>query len=262
VMAGVDSKAPGQTMDLSVIIITKNEATHIEACLQSVAFADEIIVVDSGSTDATVEICRHYTDHVVVTDWPGYGPQKNRALALSQGKWVLSIDADEVVTAPLRAEILQVIRQPSNKFSGYRMPRASRYVGQVMRHGKWWPAYVIRLVQRGQARFSDALVHESLIVNGRIGTLRGHLDHHSFPDFEAVLDRIDRYSTAAAQMWHVDGKRSSLSMAIFHGLVTFFDMYVLRCGFLDGRRGFMAAVSNAEGMYYRYLKLMLLSKGN
>jgi len=248
-------------MDLSVIIITKNEAERIEACLKSVTFADEIIVVDSGSTDGTVDICRRYTDQVIVTDWPGFGPQKNRGLERARGKWILSIDADEVVTDLLREEILQVVRQTGSEPAGYRMPRASRYVGQVMRHGKWWPDYVTRLVRHGRARFTDVLVHERLVVDGKIGTLRGHFDHHSLPDFEAVLARIDRYSTAAAQMKHRAGKRSSLFRAILQGLLTFLDMYILRRGFLDGRRGFMAAVSNAEGMYYRYLKLMLLSKG-
>ena len=254
-------RATEKVMDLSVIIITRNEAEHIEACLQSVAFADEIIVLDSGSSDGTVEICRRYTDQVIATDWPGFGPQKNRALDRARGRWVLSIDADETVTETLRAEILEAIRQTGSETAGYRMPRASRYVGRIMRHGGWWPDRVVRLVRRGKARFSDALVHESLVVAGKVGTLQGHLDHHSFKDFEAVLAKVDRYSTAAARMKHQAGKRGSLSLAVLQGLWTFLHIYIVRGGFLDGRRGFMSAVSNAEGMYYRYLKLMLLSKG-
>lgn len=248
-------------MTLSVIIITKNEAERIEACLRSVAFADEIVVLDSGSTDGTVEICRRYTDQVFVTDWPGFGPQKNRALERARGDWVLSIDADETVTDALREEILQVVRKPGNEPAGYRMPRASRYVGQVMRFGGWWPGRVVRLVRRGRARFKDVLVHESLIVDGKVGTLRSHLDHHSFDDFESVLTKVDRYSTAGARMQHLAGQRSCLTLAVLQGLWTFIHIYIVRLGFLDGRRGFMSAVSNAEGMYYRYLKLMLLGQG-
>lgn len=245
-------------MSLSVIIIAQNEAEAIRDCLESVAWVDEIVVVDSGSTDGTVEICRELGARVQQADWPGFGPQKNRALALATCEWVLSLDADERVSPELRAEIEYAIAHPGQNTS-FRMPRLSSYCGRFMRHSGWWPDYVTRVFKRGHARFSDDPVHERLIINGPVETLKNHLLHYSFIDFEEVLHKVDRYSTAGALMLHRQNGKASLSKAILHGLAAFMRTYILRRGFLDGREGFMLAVSNAEGTYYRYLKLMLLA---
>jgi glycosyltransferase involved in cell wall biosynthesis len=244
-------------MTLSVIVITKNEAHDIRRCLASVRFADEVIVLDSGSTDDTVAICREYTDKVSVTDWQGFGIQKNRALTLATGDWVLSLDADEEVPPALAEEIRQVITADTG-LAAYRMPRRSSYCGHWIDHSGWWPDYVTRLFRRRAARFNDNLVHESLLVDGPTGTLQAPLLHYSFKDFDEVLDKVNAYSSAGAQMLHARGKKASLRQAVGHGLWAFIRTYFLRRGFLDGRAGFMLAVSNAEGTYYRYIKLMHL----
>lgn len=246
-------------MTLSIILITQNEAANIDACLQSVAWADEIIVVDSGSTDDTVARCQSYGAKVFThVDWPGFGRQKNRALDYATQDWVFSIDADERVTPELRAAIESAMAQP--QFSAYRLSRLSNYCGRFMRHSGWYPDQIVRLFRRGTARFNDALVHETIVIDGQAGLLSGELLHYSYDNLEQVLEKTNRYSTAAAKMKFEQGKSSSLTGAVLRGLWTFFRTYVLRRGFLDGRQGFMVAVSNAEETYYRYLKLMLLNE--
>lgn len=263
-MLGLSSEsaaAPGAKAPLSAILITRNEQANIAECLASVAFARECIVVDSGSTDDTVAIARAMGAHVVQTrDWPGFGPQKNRALAEATQPWVLSIDADERVTPELRDEILAVVNADAAGPQAYEMPRRSSYCGQYMAHSGWYPDRVTRLFRRGAARFSDDVVHERVIVDGAVRRLKSDLLHQSFPDLESVLDKLNRYSTAGAQRMHARGKRASLSGAVLHGLWAFVRTYVLQRGFLDGRMGFVLAVSNAEGTYYRYLKLWLAQR--
>jgi len=243
--------------NLSVIIITKNAAEQIEQCLQSVKFANEIIVLDSGSEDNTIEICQRYTDNIMITDWRGFGIQKNRALAQIQHDWVLSIDADEQVTPDLQVEILQAIEQ--TEYNAFYIPRISYYCGRWIQHSGWQPDLIIRLFRKECAQFSNDIIHEKIIVTqGKIGQLNGQLRHFSFTSFESVLDKINRYSSASAEMLYAKGKRANLTKAIFHGLWAFFRTYVLKRGFLDGQQGLMLAISNAEGSYYRYVKLMYL----
>ena len=244
---------------LSVVVIVKNEAHNIEACLRSVAFADEIVVLDSGSIDSTVQIARSLgADVTVNSDWQGFGVQKNRALALARSDWVLSIDADERVTPELQSAIRQAVNAPA--FNAYCFPRSSSYCGQYMRHSGWYPDYVTRLFRRGSARFSDDLVHEKVITSERVGKLQPPLLHESFRSFEAVLDKTNRYSTAGAQILFNKGRNASVSKAVGHGLWAFVRTYILQLGMLDGRMGFVLAISNAEGTYYRYLKLWLLQR--
>ncbi|MCX7186493.1 MAG: glycosyltransferase family 2 protein [Methylophilales bacterium] len=246
---------------ISVVIITKNEAHAISDCLRSVAWADEIIVVDSGSSDDTIKICEQFGAKVTVTDnWPGFGEQKNRALALATKAWVLSLDADERVTPELQKEILQAIK--SNANASYRMPRSSSYCGQFIRHSGWAPDYVTRLFRLGHAKFSNDLVHERLLSNDATLTLASPLLHISYINLDEVLDKVNRYSTAGAVMSFSRGKTATLGTAIRHGIWAFIRTYFIRLGFLDGRMGFILAVSNAETTYYRYLKLALLNKKN
>ena len=184
---------------LSVIVITKNEAHNIEACLESVLFADQMVVLDSGSTDGTVERAKNMGAEVSMSvDWPGFGLQKNRVLAQARCDWVLSIDADEKLSFELQEEIKLVLSNP--QFDVYNFPRLSNYCGQNMRHSGWYPDRVARLFKRGTTRFSDDLVHEKIIASGAIGQLNAHLLHNSFTSFEAVLDKANRYSTAGAQI--------------------------------------------------------------
>jgi glycosyltransferase involved in cell wall biosynthesis len=256
---------------LSVIVITKNEAHNIKACLESVAFADELIVVDSGSTDQTVDCARQAGAIVYqTTDWPGFGIQKNRALAHATGDWVLSLDADERVPELLASEIQRVSLVASAasavsdlSLKAYEIPRLSSYCGQYMRHSGWYPDRVLRLFQRDAARFSDDVVHESLRMtqtDAKIGRLSEALLHESFVNFESVLDKVNRYSTAGAVALQAKGKRASFGAALGHGFWSFFRTYVLRLGFLDGKLGLALAISNAEGTYYRYLKLWLMDQ--
>lgn len=243
---------------LSVIVITKNEEAVIRRCLESVQWAEEIIMVDSGSTDRTLQIAEELNAKTYVTsDWQGPGPQRNRAIAHATQDWILALDADEWVSPELRDEIQAVLKDPGQE--AYRIPRLSSYCGRFMRHGGWWPDYVTRLFRRGSARYSDGLVHDHLLVEGSTGTLKHHLLHEAFCNLEEVLGKINDYSTPGAIMLDQKNRRASLSTAVGHGLWIFFRTYVLRAGFLDGREGFMLAISNAEGTYYKYLKLMLLS---
>lgn len=244
---------------MSAIVITRNEEANIRDCLASVSFAREIVVVDNGSTDATVSLARAAGARVIeAPDWPGFGPQKNRALDAATQPWVLSIDADECVPPALRDEILAVVNASAAQPDAWDMPRRSSYCGQFMAYSGWYPDRVTRLFRRGSARFSDDLVHERLVTSGPVGHLRSDLMHRSFPDLESVLDKVNRYSTAGAQRMLAQGKRATPLSAAVHGFWAFIRTYVLQRGFLDGRMGFLLAVSNAEGTYYRYLKLWLL----
>lgn len=244
-------------MTLSVVIITKNEAANLPACLESVRFADEIIVLDNASEDGTAAIARERGARVaIVEDWPGFGPQKNRALALATGDWVLSLDADERVPAALAEEIRAAMAR--GDCVGYEMPRSSWFCGRFMRHSGWWPDRVLRLFRREAGRFSDDLVHERVVVTGAVGRLTAPLEHWTHRSLDAALQKMNRYSSLSAEALHARGKRSSIASAIGHGFWAFVRTYVLRRGFLDGRQGFLLAVMNAETSYYRYAKLALL----
>lgn len=244
---------------LSVIVITRNEISNIAGCLRSVAFADEVVVVDSGSTDGTAEAARALGARVLQPQgWPGFGPQKNRALDAASGEWVFSIDADEQVTPQLAAAIEAALAAPAH--DAYIVNRRSSYCGQYMAHSGWYPDRVLRLFRRGRARFSDDLVHERVVAQGSVGRLAGDLLHDSMPHFESVIDKLDRYSTAGALALARRGVKGSLAKALAHGWWAFMRTYVLKLGFLDGRLGLALAISNAEGTYYRYMKLWLLQR--
>jgi glycosyltransferase involved in cell wall biosynthesis len=242
---------------LSAIIISKNEAANIVACIDCLAFCDECIVVDSGSTDRTVELAQAKGARVVSHAFEGFGAQKNHALSLAVGDWILSIDADERVSSALATAIIAAIAKGG--VDAYEMPRLSRFLGRAMHHSGWYPDYVLRLFRRGSARFSDDLVHERLICKGAVSRLAVPLDHFPVLRLEDAISRMDRYSTAGAEMF-ASGRRVSFASGITHGLWSFFRAYVWRLGFLDGREGFLLAVANAEGTYYRYMKAWLAER--
>jgi glycosyltransferase involved in cell wall biosynthesis len=243
---------------LSAIVITRNEAANIGECLDSLAFCDERIVVDCGSTDSTVDIARERGARVEFHEWQGFGPQKSHALALATGTWVLSIDADERVTPELAAAIRAAIA--AGDADAWEFPRLSSFCGRPMRHSGWYPDYVLRLFRRGKARFDDAIVHERVICAGVVKRLRPPLIHHPVARLEDALSRIDRYSTASAEVIVAAGRKVSFMTGIGHGLYSFLRTYVLRAGFLDGAEGFLLAVANAEGSYYRYMKAWLATR--
>ena len=242
--------------NLSVIIITKNEAANIGACIASVVWADEIIVVDSGSNDATVEICRAQGAQVHVHDWPGFGPQKNRALSYAKNAWVFSIDADERVTPELRAEIEQAMGEA--EADGYYCPRLSQFCGKFIRHSGWYPDYVLRLFKRGAGKFSDSLVHESVLLNGRTTKLKTPLLHYSYLTADDVERKVEHYSAAAAQQMLLSGKRSNWLDAALRAAWAFVRTYLLRLGILDGSAGWKIAGMNARTTYLKYRKLEAL----
>lgn len=241
---------------LSAIVITRNEAHNLHDCLQSMhGLVDEIIVVDSQSTDNTVAIAQQHGAKVSQpADWPGFGPQKNRALDLATCDWVFSIDADERVTPELAAEIKNLL-QSGDANAAYKMPRLSSYCGKFIHHAGWQPDYVLRLFKRGTARFSDDLVHERVVTEQPVHALKQHLLHYSYLNFSQVLSKVDAYSTASAKQAYARGKRSSVVGALGHGAWAFFRTYVIRRGFLDGAHGLALSISNAETSYYKYLKL-------
>jgi len=242
---------------ISATIITKNEEGQIYDCLQSLYWVDEIIVLDSGSRDETINICKMFTPHIFITDWPGFGAQKNRAIRKASCEWILSIDADEIITTELRREIIKAIKHPG-AINGYEIPRLSSYCGQQIRHSGWWPDYVPRLFRAGKGQFSDSTIHEKLEITGPYGKLNNPLIHNSFRNLEQVLDKINNYSSIGAEHLYNKGKRVTIATAIMKGLWTFFRTYILKAGFLDGSKGAMLAISNAEGTYYKYLKLLIM----
>ena len=249
---------------LSVIVITKNEAARLPTCLASVAFADELIVVDSGSSDGTADLARRMGARVIVTpDWPGFGKQKQRALDAATGTWVLALDADEWLDAELASAVRGVVEGPtpvdavSGGVSGYVVGRMSAFCGQWMTAGSWYPDLGVRLFRRGSARFSDDLVHERLLLQGSTARLPGLLLHNSITSLHDGIDKMNRYSTGRAADQRARGRQGGLASAIGHGLWAFIRAYVLRQGFRDGRLGFVLAMLDAQASSTRYLKLWL-----
>lgn len=238
---------------LSVILITKNEAANIRECLQSVAWADEIIVVDSGSTDATLDIAKEMGAQVYAHDWPGFGPQKNRALGYASKDWVFSIDADERVPPALRSELEQAMQ--AAKADGYFCPRLSQFCGTFIHHSGWHPDYVLRLFKRGSGRFSDSLVHESIVLQGISAKLKNSLLHYSYLTMDDVERKVLHYSDAAAQQMFQAGKQTNWIRAVLSAGWAFVRTYVLRLGVLDGRAGFQIALMNMRTTYLKYQKL-------
>jgi len=241
---------------LSVIIITKNEEANIRACLESVKWADEIVVVDSGSGDATVEICRELGAKVYVHDWQGFGVQKNRALSYATHEWIFSIDADERMTPELRSQLIKAIEEGSE--DGFYVPRLSQFCGRCIRHSGWYPDYVLRLFRRTKGRFSDDMVHERVILEGTAGKLSSPLLHYSYLNKADVKRKTEQYARAGAMQMLKSGKTASILDAPIRAGWAFVRTYCLRLGFLDGIAGFDIALMNARTTYLKYNQLRAL----
>ncbi|HEU5323207.1 MAG TPA: glycosyltransferase family 2 protein [Methylomirabilota bacterium] len=238
---------------LSVVVVTLNEEDRIRACLESVAWADELIVVDAESQDKTAQVARELTDHVVVRPWPGYAAQKNFGLERATGDWVLSLDADETVTPGLRREIAAVLADAGGP-DGYAVPRRNVLWGRWLRHGGLYPDWQVRLFRRGRGRFVAREVHESVAVEGRVGRLAQPLEHRSYRDVADFVARADRYSTLAAADWVREGRPVRAADLVLRPLGRFLGMYVARAGFLDGWRGFLLAALYAYYVFMRSAK--------
>lgn len=238
---------------LSVIIIAKNEGSNIRRCLESVRWADEIILLDSGSTDNTLSIAREYTDKIIVTDWQGYGIQKQRALEQATGTWVLNLDADESVSPSLKEAVLDAINK--DEADAYRIPIYLSFYGKSLNHS-WCPKRHIRLYKREGARYTDKIVHEAILVplDARIGKLHLGIQHHSFQDVSHALYKLNVYSSYSAKIRNNANKKSSLFKVLLHTTAMFFRCYFIQGGFLEGRDGFLLAVLSAHGSFYRGIK--------
>lgn len=245
---------------ISVIIIAKNESRNIARCLRSVAhWVDEIIVLDSGSTDNTVEICRRYTPQVYATDWPGYGPQKQRALALAKGEWVLSLDADEWIRPSLRKEIQLTIQK--GQFHGYYLPRLTMYCGHFQKYGDAAKDKVLRLFLHDKGQFTSDLVHEKIICAGPVGVLQNPLLHNAYRSYDEWASQMHHYALLTARVRFNKGRRSNPAKAWISSIWIFFRSYIWRQGFRDGQIGYLFAKLNAISSYQRNMELWKLARG-
>lgn len=240
---------------LSAVVITKDEEERVRACLESVAWADEVVVVDAESTDKTAQIAREFTDHVYVRPWPGFAAQKNFGLEQATGDWTLSVDADEEVSRELREEIEAVLAASGAACAGYRIPRRNLFWGRWVRYGGLYPDWQLRLFRRGRGRFVARAVHESVEVEGEVGRLQAALVHRSYRDVADFLARADRYSTLAAEEWLGSGRPARLSDLVLRPAGRFLSMYVVHAGFLDGWRGFLLAALYAYYVLIRSAKV-------
>ncbi len=249
-------------ISLSVLIVTYNEAHNIEACLQSVHFATEVIILDSGSTDKTVEMAKQYTPHVFHADWPGDGPQKKRAFSYATQQWILVLDADERVSPELATELRQLCAPNTDVhlnaqkiIAGYDIPYQSYYFEHPIKFGDWRGEKHLRLFNRDYGEISDNIVHCHIKLSGQKSKTKGKIIHHPFRSLDALIHKMNVYSTESAKYKFSHHKKASLFTAVTHALWCFVRGYILKLGFLDGSSGFMLALSNAHGTYYRYLKL-------
>jgi glycosyltransferase involved in cell wall biosynthesis len=245
---------------LSVIIITFNQEAHIIPCLESVKWADEIVLVDSGSTDNTLTLARSYTDRIFTIDWPGFGAAKNFALDQATGDWILSVDTDERVPEALRVEIQGVIKR-GGPHDGYRVPRKNYFAGRWVKHLGWYPDYIVRLFRRGAGRFRERAVHEEVLVAGSVGFLNTPLEHYSYTSVSDYLARQERYARLAAQEMLREGRRPRAGDLLWRPAAHFVKLYVLRLGFLEGRLGYTLALLSSLYNFLKYYYLRELYEG-
>ena len=239
---------------ISATIITHNEEGNIAEALERLGWVNEIVVVDSGSRDRTLDICALYTDKVFHRDWTGFVDQKNYAVERASNDWILSLDADERPSAELESEI-QSLRRGGFKRDGYRIPRVAHFMGRWIRHGDWYPDYQLRLFDRRRGRWQGGRVHESVKTEGSLGQLRGEIQHFTYREISDYLKRLETYSTLAAQDYRQKGRRSSVLRLLGDPPATFLKGYFFRGGFLDGVPGLMVAVMAAISVYFKYAKL-------
>lgn len=241
---------------ISVAIITLNEEKNIRRTLESVKWADEIVIVDSGSDDRTAEIGREYTDKVFHQKWLGYAGQKNFAIDKTTGDWVLSLDADEPIE-PALAEEIRAVTGSANTCDGYRIPRKTFFLGKWMMHGGWYPDLNLRLFRKGKGRFEERVVHESIKVQGPVGVLRNAIEHYTYPDLTSYIATMNKYSSLAVDIMEQQGlaaTRTSWLSIIVRPLFTFLHKYIFRLGFLDGKHGLVLNLFHAWYVFAKYAK--------
>jgi len=244
---------------LSVAIITKNEENNIQRCLKSINWADEIVVLDSGSTDETVNICHQFNCRVIQSDWKGFGKTKQLAMENTTNNWVLSIDADEVITTDLKIEIKHLLEKEP-PYKGYRIRRNSFYLGKQIRHCGWDKDFTLRLFNKNYGRFNDNLVHESFQTESAIGFLKSPMLHYTYTILDSHIEKMRRYAELSAETSFRKGKKSSVCVSLLRGFLKFIKMYFLQLGFLDGKNGFLLSYNSGWGVYLKYLLLWEMNK--
>lgn len=243
---------------LSVAIITRNEEVNLRRTLSSVLWADQLVVVDAQSTDQTVALAQTTGAEVIVEEWKGFAAQKNLAIANCTCDWILSLDADEELTADLAAEI-QALLAENPPCDAYTLPRRNFFLGRVLRYGGFYPDRKLRLFRRGSAKFTDRPVHETMVCSGTVGHLQGDLFHHAYPTLPTYIEHMDRYSTLGAEILIRSGRISRNPIAFTWNVaaapfLNFFYSYVLRFGFLDGREGLLMHLYHASYVSWKYAK--------
>jgi len=250
----------GKKIPLSVAIITKNEADNIPDCLRSVSFADQIVVVDSGSTDGTVQLASDLGCEVYEETWKGFGYQKQLAIDRCRNQWILVLDADERIPNETAEAIKKIIAGAGRDVAGYSFPRKNYFQGKWIRHMGWWPDRIVRLFRKGSGRMAEAAVHESVIVDGKIVELDVPIVHFTESSLSKILLKIEQYSTLGAAEAFKEGKTSSIWEAALRAELAFFQNYFLRLGFLDGKQGFILSVTDSVNKFFKYAKLSELSR--
>ena len=245
---------PAARPPLSAVLITHDAATHVSACLDSLEFCDEIVVIDSGSQDGTAELAEQRGARVIRTDWRGFGAQKQFAVAQARHDWVLCVDADERVSPNLRESILKTLAAP-DRFA-YRLARCNRFLGRYLRHGEGYPDWSLRLFDRRHARWSDDVVHEKVLTQTKVGSLNGDLLHDSAETLNAYLAKQDRYTTLAAQQAHAAGRRAHVGHLLLSPLLRFIKFYILRLGILDGMPGLVHILIGCGTSFAKYAKML------
>ena len=240
-------------MKISAAIITREAATDLDRCLASLDFVDEIVVLDQGSSDRTAEVCARRGATLHQTEWLGFGPTKQKAVSLCRNDWVLSIDSDEEVDADLRAALLDLPDDPGA--AAFRINRLSRFLGRWIRHCGWYPDPVVRLFDRRRARFNDRRVHEEVVVDGPCRDLPGHLLHYTYRDMGQYIDKLNRYTTLAAEQMRAEGRTSGPVAAVLRAAAGFWRMYLLQGGFLDGGHGLVLCAASSFSILAKYVKL-------
>lgn len=240
---------------ISATVITKNEQDNIVRCLHALSFADEIVVVDSQSSDRTVKLAEAYASTILINPWPGHIQQKNYAIEQATGDWIISIDADEVVTPELKEEILEAKRNGFYGRDGFYLPRQSMFLGKWIRHGGWFPDYHLRLFQKDKGRFGGRNPHDKVMLKGQAGYFKNHLLHYTYPSLEDYFERFNSYTGIAARELRQAGRKASLWRLIFSPPATFMKMYFFKLGFRDGLEGFILSVLSAYYVLVKNLKL-------
>lgn len=245
---------------LSIMIICQNEESHIEDCLKSIKFADEIVIVDSGSTDTTLDICAKYTDLIYHQEWLGMNKQKAFTLSKTNGDWVLNIDADERVTPELEQEIKGIVADQNNPVDGYYIPRKAYYLGKWLDYGGWTPDYKLRLFKKGRGNWQGIDPHDQVVVDGKTVKLKNPILHYSFCDLSDHLFRINQYTSTAAEELNKKNKKAGFSTITLHWFFAFIKSFFLKKGYKEGTRGLIQAILISTGVALKYAKLWEIQK--